>query len=439
MRFDMHPLASGWALSEVNADVPGGMNEAGPLCRLAVRYLGRRPPPDPQAAIAEACAARLGRGARIALVHATSYSDDRQQMEGLADALASVGLRGEPCAPDHVHEGRLRLAGREGPIAGIVRFFPAEWLPNLPSAAWTSWRDDWCTPACNHMAAALVQSKRLPLAWDALGLDLPAWRSVSPPCRTPRWRDDPAWVRKPAWGRVGGGVGIAEAISRDESRRIRWSARLHPRWWVEQERFASYLMLFFGRLDADKGWTKQIHLGARRGNNTRMLRLLGPDTGFDSIGDWPQADALATYLDRLDQDGALPKMVLYNLNPADNYVLATMAGNFQDGKIAGKIQFGSGWWFLDQKEAMEWQMNALSNTGLFSRFIGMLTDSRSFMSYPRHEYFRRVLCNLIGRDIENGEIPDADELVGPMIENICFGNARDFLGLELGGSAAGSR
>ncbi len=208
---------------------------------------------------------------------------------------------------------------------------------------------------------------------------------------------------------------------------------------AEQERFASYLMLFFGRLDADKGWTKQLHLGARRGNNTRMLRLLGPDTGFDSIGDWPQADALATYMDRLEQDDALPKMVLYNLNPADNYVLATMAGNFQDGKIAGKIQFGSGWWFLDQKEAMEWQMNALSNAGLFSRFIGMLTDSRSFMSYPRHEYFRRVLCNLIGRDIENGEIPDADELVGPMIENICFGNARDFLGLELGESAAGSR
>mgnify|MGYP005840025121 CR=1 FL=1 len=204
----------------------------------------------------------------------------------------------------------------------------------------------------------------------------------------------------------------------------------------EQERFASFLMLFFGRLDHEKGWTKQIHLGARRSNNTRMLRLLGPDTGFDSIGDWPQADALGTFLDRLEQENALPKMVLYNLNPADNYVLATMAGNFQDGKIAGKIQFGSGWWFLDQKEAMEWQMNALSNAGLFSRFIGMLTDSRSFMSYPRHEYFRRVLCNLIGRDIENGEVPDCDELVGPMIENICYGNARRFLGLDPGPSGA---
>ncbi len=139
----------------------------------------------------------------------------------------------------------------------------------------------------------------------------------------------------------------------------------------------------------------------------------------------------AAYLDRLDQENALPKMIIYNLNPADNYALATMIGNFQDGRTAGKIQFGSGWWFLDQKEAMEWQMNALSNCGLLSRFVGMLTDSRSFMSYPRHEYFRRVLCNLIGRDIENGEMPDSDELVGPMIENICYGNAKRYLGLEI--------
>ena len=165
----------------------------------------------------------------------------------------------------------------------------------------------------------------------------------------------------------------------------------------EHRRFASYMMLFFGRWDAEKGWTKQLHLGARRNNNTRRFHQLGPDTGFDSIGDWPQADALGAYLDRLDQENALPKMVLYNLNPADDYVFATMIGNFQDGSVAGKIQFGSGWWFLDQKEAMAWQMNALSNCGLISRFIGMLTDSRSFMSYPRHEYFRRVLCDLFGQ------------------------------------------
>jgi glucuronate isomerase len=192
----------------------------------------------------------------------------------------------------------------------------------------------------------------------------------------------------------------------------------------EQSRFASFLMVYFGHLDAEKGWTKQLHLGARRSNSTRMLARLGPDTGYDSIGDWRQADALGAYLDRLDQENALPKVILYNLNPADNYVLATMAGNFQ-------IRFGSGWWFLDQKEGMEWQMNALSNLGLLSGFLGMLTDSRSFMSYPRHEYFRRTLCNLIGRDVENGEIPDSDELLGPLIRKICYGNAREYLGLDL--------
>ncbi len=197
----------------------------------------------------------------------------------------------------------------------------------------------------------------------------------------------------------------------------------------EQRRFASNMMLEFGRWDAEKGWTKQLHLCARRNNNSRRFQELGPDTGFDSIGDWPQADALGGYLDRLDQENALPKMVLYNLNPADNYIVATMVGNFQDGSIAGKIQFGSGWWFLDQKEAMTWQMNALSNCGLISKFVGMLTDSRSFMSYPRHEYFRRVLCDLFGKDIEAGEIPDNDALVGPMIRNICYGNAHQFLGL----------
>jgi glucuronate isomerase len=197
----------------------------------------------------------------------------------------------------------------------------------------------------------------------------------------------------------------------------------------EQEQFATWMMLLFGRLDAEKGWTKQLHLGARRNNNSRAFREMGPDTGWDSIGDWPQIDALAGYLDRLEAEGALPRIILYNLNPADNYAVATLIGNFQDGRTAGKIQFGSGWWFLDQKEAMEWQMNALSNVGLLSRFIGMLTDSRSFMSYPRHEYFRRVLCNLIGRDIAAGEIPDRDDLVGPMIRNVCYHNASQYLGL----------
>jgi glucuronate isomerase len=195
----------------------------------------------------------------------------------------------------------------------------------------------------------------------------------------------------------------------------------------EYSQFASYMMLLFGHLDAKRGWTKQLHLGALRSNNTRLLKQLGPDTGFDSIGDEPQAQSLAAYLDRLDTDNSLPKTVIYNLNPADNYLFATMIGNFQDGTIPGKVQYGSGWWFLDQKEAMEWQINALSNLGLLSRFIGMITDSRSFMSYCRHEYFRRTLCNLIGRDIENGQIPNDEKLVGPMIRNICYANAKNYM------------
>ena len=199
----------------------------------------------------------------------------------------------------------------------------------------------------------------------------------------------------------------------------------------EQEQFASYLMLFFGRLDAEKGWAKQLHLGALRATNTRQLRDLGPDTGFDSTGDWEQIRAFCTYLDRLEQEHALPKTIVYNLNPADNYAFATAIGNFQDGSIAGKIQFGSGWWFLDQKEAIEWQINALSNVGLLSRFVGMVTDSRSLMSFPRHEYFRRVLCNLIGRDMEHGDLPNDEKLLGGMIKNICYENTRRYTGLEL--------
>lgn len=199
----------------------------------------------------------------------------------------------------------------------------------------------------------------------------------------------------------------------------------------DQAAFASFMMLFFGRLDAEKGWTKQLHLMARRNNNTRRFRELGPDTGFDSIGDWPQMDALGAYLDLLESEGSLPKMILYNLNPAWNYAFATMIGNFQDGVVPGKIQFGSGWWFLDQKEAMEWQINALSNCGLLWHFVGMLTDSRSFMSYPRHEYFRRTLCNLLGEDIENGLLPADFDLVGGMVKRICYANAEHYFGLPL--------
>jgi glucuronate isomerase len=205
----------------------------------------------------------------------------------------------------------------------------------------------------------------------------------------------------------------------------------------DQLRYGSYLMLEFGRWDAARGWTKQLHLGALRNNSSRLLGKLGPDTGLDSIGDFPQARALSRYLDTLDATDQLPRTIIYNVNPRDNYVFGTMVGNFQDGSIAGKLQFGSGWWFLDQKEGMEWQINALSNLGLLSRFVGMITDSRSFLSYPRHEYFRRTLCNLIGGDMARGEIPGDMALVGGMVKNICFGNAKGYFGLELAPEFAG--
>jgi glucuronate isomerase len=165
-----------------------------------------------------------------------------------------------------------------------------------------------------------------------------------------------------------------------------------------------------------------------RNNNSRMMASLGPDTGWDSIGDFPQGVSLSRFLDRLDAKDRLAKTVLYNLNPADNALMATMIGNFNDGSVAGKIQWGSGWWFLDQKRGMEDQLNTLSEMGLLSRFIGMLTDSRSFLSFTRHEYFRRLLCNLFGRDIENGELPNDVPWMGGIIEGICHRNAADYFG-----------
>lgn len=200
---------------------------------------------------------------------------------------------------------------------------------------------------------------------------------------------------------------------------------------LEIEQFKSAMLVELAIMDWEKDWTQQFHLGALRNNNTRALRELGPDTGWDSIGDFPQARALSRFLDTLDNQNKLAKTILYNLNPADNDLIATMIGNFQDGSVAGKIQFGSGWWFLDQKDGMEKQLNALSSMGLLSQFVGMLTDSRSFLSFPRHEYFRRILCNLLGRDVENGELP-AEELpwLGQLVENISYGNAKNYFGFE---------
>jgi glucuronate isomerase len=199
----------------------------------------------------------------------------------------------------------------------------------------------------------------------------------------------------------------------------------------EKERFSFYLLLFTGQLDAARSWTKQFHLTPVRNTNSRMFAKIGPDAGFDTIGDTPQEKALAFFLDALDSRQSLPKVVLYNMNPRDNYLFAAMTGVFQDGNTPGKIQFGSGWWFLDQKEGMEMQLNALSNCGLLSRFVGMLTDSRSFLSFPRHEYFRRILCNLIGNEAEKGELPDDFDTLSNLISDICFHNANRFFGFNI--------
>ena len=197
----------------------------------------------------------------------------------------------------------------------------------------------------------------------------------------------------------------------------------------EHTQFASFMMLFFGRLDAEKGWTKQLHLGALRNVNGAARRKLGADTGYDTVGDFPQARLLAAYLDLLGQENALPQMIVYNVNPSDTFQFATLIGCFQDGEKAGKIQYGSAWWFLDQKQGITAQIDALSNVGLLSRFIGMVTDSRSFMSYPRHEYFRRVLCDIVGQDVARGELPNDDALLGRLIQDVCYRNAKEYLRL----------
>jgi glucuronate isomerase len=198
---------------------------------------------------------------------------------------------------------------------------------------------------------------------------------------------------------------------------------------IEAEKFKSAMLYHFAIWDQEKGWVQQFHLGALRNNNKRLLRELGPDTGLDSIGDFNQAESLSLFLDRLDATNQLAKTIVYNLNPADNELMATMIGNFNDGSVAGKVQWGSAWWFLDQKAGMTSQINTLSNMGLLSRFVGMLTDSRSFLSYPRHEYFRRVLCDLFGVDVENGELPNDLEWIGKVIQDICYHNAKSYFNI----------
>ena len=196
--------------------------------------------------------------------------------------------------------------------------------------------------------------------------------------------------------------------------------------YTENLQFKSAMLVEFAKWDHEKGWIQQYHLGALRNNNTRMLSQLGPDTGWDSIGDFSQARALSKFMNKLDSTDQLAKTILYNLNPADNDLMATMIGNYNDGSIAGKIQFGSGWWFLDQKDGMIKQINSLSNMGLLSKFVGMLTDSRSFLSFPRHEYFRRLLCNMLGEEIEHGELPNDIAWTGKIVQDICYNNAKSY-------------
>jgi glucuronate isomerase len=194
----------------------------------------------------------------------------------------------------------------------------------------------------------------------------------------------------------------------------------------EPDAFFGYILLQLCRMYHAKGWVQQFHLGALRNNSSRMMRQLGPDTGFDSIADVPQAFSMSRFFDELDTTSQLTKTIIYNLNPADNELFATMTGNFNDGSVKGKIQFGSGWWFLDQKDGIEKQLNTLSNMGLVSTFIGMLTDSRSFLSYSRHEYFRRILCNLFGTEMDKGELPDDEKWIGEIVQNICYYNAKEY-------------
>jgi glucuronate isomerase len=293
---------------------------------------------------------------------------------------------------------------------GVATQLLPTWRPDRAMAvsdlaAWNAWVDKLCAAAdvsIDSFATLLTALKRRHDFFHRVG------------CRISDHGIDHVWAEPYADSEIEAAFGKARA---------RRALSLH-----EQDQFRSALLYELALMDHARGWTQQLHLGAMRNNNTRMMRNLGPDTGFDSIGDTPQASALARFLDRLDSTNQLCRTILYNLNPADNEVMATMLGNFQDGSCPGKLQFGAAWWFLDQKDGMERQLDALSSLGLLSRFVGMLTDSRSFLSYSRHEYFRRLLCNLLGNDVEQGLLPHDMDLLGNMVRDICYRNARAYFG-----------
>jgi glucuronate isomerase len=217
----------------------------------------------------------------------------------------------------------------------------------------------------------------------------------------------------------------ARKLAPDLFKKIRSGSELT---WIEQNQLRCAILLQLSKWYCQKGWVQQFHLGAMRNNNSRMMKAIGPDTGFDSIGDFSQARHMSSFFNELDKTNELTKTIIYNLNPSDNEVFAAMLGNFSDGSVPGKMQWGSGWWFLDQKDGMEKQMNTLSNMGLLSQFVGMVTDSRSFLSFPRHEYFRRILCNLMGNDVERGELPNDINHLGKIVQDICFNNTMKYFG-----------
>ena len=248
-------------------------------------------------------------------------------------------------------------------------------------------------------------------------------------------RSTRAWTISPSAGcrlsdhGLDGGTFYEESTETELDSILRRAMKGEPIAQIDAERYKTAMMVHVGRAYAKRGWTMQLHIGAQRNNNTRMWKKLGPDVGFDFISDSLVSVKLAKYLDTLDRDDLLPKTILYCLNPIHNEVLATMIGNFQDGRVLGKVQFGSGWWFNDQKDGMLRQLTALSQMGNLGAFVGMLTDSRSFLSYARHEYFRRILCNLIGGWVENGEYPQDWVQLRHVVENICYGNAERYFQL----------
>jgi len=310
-------------------------------------------------------------------------------------------------------DAHAALAARPDPQ---TRVYPT-WRPDRvltvdEPAAWNAWVD-----GLEHAALATVTS------WDSLLGALEERHRVfhEMGCRA----SDHGLERLDA-------EDFTDAAARGLFDRLRSGQSLEP---GEARVYRSALLHRLALLDHSRGWVQQFHLGALRNNSTRARRLLGPDTGYDSIGDFPQAPSLARFLDRLDESSHLAKTILYNLNPADNAVFATLIGSFQDGGVPGKVQWGPAWWFLDQLDGMEAQLRMLANVGLLSRFVGMVTDSRSFLSWSRHDYFRRLLCRLLGDDVRRGHLPDDGEALGRLVANVCLFNARDYFALPLGRAA----